>query len=1409
MRKILLFLFILPFLLNGQTGNWKRNIDLDKAFIKNEGQFEGRNWQKNNQIEYAVSQNPFYIFFTKKGLTYRLDKIVRNPNRKKGKHDSPKRVNISELIHVTWLGANENVEIVVENKTDHYFSYAVKNFKTKEVTNLNRIGGYKKIIYKNLYDRIDIEYVFHPEGGIKYSVILHPGADPSQIKMQYKTSHTNTKEENITLKLNQLGQIEINTSLGDIIEHKPYTFYNNSKGEINSKYVFENNVLSFEIENYDNSQKIVIDPWVVSPTYTTSTAVWEVETDGLGNVYVIGGETPMELKKYDSAGNPLWTYTTPWDTASVWLGTLATDASGTSFITSGTSPEIERVDNAGNMVWHTNGTGFSDEYWSITFNCDKTKLIVGGTSVSGLFDFYATIFDIDINSGNVLNTATFAYSNFFGGGLVTPEEVRSISSSKNARYIFLTHDQVGAVNQNLGICPTDDPVFQVNNTHNLGYKCENYLPKTQNGGGLKALVANDNYFYTHAGDIIYQWDLNTGAQLNNVNLPGGSAVVVFGGIVVHNSGLAVDDCGDVYAGSMNSVVRFDQNLNIKSQSSVSFTVYDLSVNSNGEVLAVGAQSNNSSINRNGRIESINMSACAQYALVCCDANVCMPGTMCITDAPITLTPNTGGGTWSGTGVNASGVFDPAGAGLGIHTITYTLACGPGIINITVSPCVALNICVEANNDLTVSGGVGPYTWLQPSWTQDCSGCFPPAPPLIPPCSLPPGCAVNVLSWTSFGTGTTVTPYAGADTVAVVSGTGDTTFVYDITTLSACSACSITATSASTNENCGQSDGAATVTPSGGATPFSYSWSNGQTGATATGLSAGIYYVTVSDGSSCTVVDSAVVSVIAAFSVITDSTNATCANADGTATITPSGGATPFSYSWDNGQTGATATGLSAGIYLVTVTDNNSCPLVDSVEVNTTIPSISATLDSTDASCGVSDGTATVAALSGGASPYTYLWDGAASNQTDSIATGLAAGSYSVTVTDNNGCAQSFSVTVNSVGGGTVTIAGTDVSCSGANDGSAAVTASGGTSPYSYSWSDGQTGSTATGLSAGTITVTVTDAGGCSIVDSVTVYDSSPIIVSITGSTLICAGDAAILTASSGSSVNTYSWSTGDTDSIINVTPVVTTTYQITVTDTAGCFVQDSITITVSPTPSVAGATAICEGGSANLSALGGGTYQWSTGEITDSIVVSPSSNTIYVVIITNSCGSFVDSVQVSVYQSASVDAGNDTTILLGGSAQLSASGGVTYLWEPDDGSLNCIDCENPIAMPSSTTTYSVTVTDINGCIGTNEVTVTVDESEIVYLPNIFSPNNDNENDVLWVRGAGIKELRLMIFDRWGEKVYDSEMIVWTGDKTIGWDGTFRGKVMNPAVFVYVLEGEFLSGNLFEEDKRKGNVTLVK
>ncbi|MDX2359268.1 MAG: gliding motility-associated C-terminal domain-containing protein [Crocinitomicaceae bacterium] len=1403
------------------------------SFIENKGQFDGRSWNSSEHIEFAYAQNPFYIFFSKQGLTYRFDKIIRNPERKNNPQAS-KRTSISTLITGTWLNANEDVTIIAEEILPNYYSYAIKNFATGDVSNANNIAGHKKITYKNLYDNIDIEYTIHPEGGIKYNVILHPGANPSDVQLLYSTISSDPNSTSIDLGIDELGDLITNTSLGQIVEHKPVSFYANTEIGIKSNYVFENNVLSFELENYDNTQKVVIDPWVISPTFTTSTAVWEVETDVAGNIYSIGGETPMELKKFNSAGVLQWTYTTPWDTSNVWLGTLATDANGVSYITSGTVPEIERIDVNGNMVWHNTGPGGifgTDEFWSITFNCDNTKLIVGGTG-GAIFNFKSMIYEIDITNGNTINQVEVGVG---AQGGFTPVEVRSISSSKNAKYIFLTHQQVGAINENIGSCPSDAPIFEVPNQEVLGYKCENYLPATQNGGGLKALIANDNYFYTHGGDQLRQWDLTNGNLINTVTIPGGAANTIpfLGGTEVECSGLDVDDCGNVYAGAMDRIVKFDANLNVITEAMVGFNVYDVSVNSNGEVIANGAQFDNGAAgNRQGRIQAVNLSACAQYSLVCCDANICSVAIVCESDPVFALVTTTPGGTWSGTGVDASGNFNPTLAGVGTHTVTYTLACGSETISITVDPCATIDICEETNGDLTASGGNGSYTWSTGVPTpmsspinseQECIDCAAATPEYF--LGFYTGCDISTCNyidtvWTQYATGTTTLPPSSYP-IQIVDGNGVTTVINSAAGLIACSAnpcAGITLTmniDSQSDPSCfGGSNGAATVSTTGGTSSYNYLWTPGSLpGTTQNSLSAGTYTVAILDANGCSGSGTVIIGEPTELIASAVSTPAACGSNDGTATGSATGGTGSYSYSWSpSGGNSQTATALAPNTYIVTVTDQNGCTDDANIAV-TTLNGPTISLDnSTDVSCfNGNDGTATVSATGGGGS-YTYSWSpGALTGATQNT---LGANTYTVTVTDAGGCTDAISFDILEPTELTIDTVSTSAANCGASDGSGEVLAVGGTGTYSYSWSPvGGTASTATGIPAGAYTVTVTDQNGCTNNVAFTIPTLGGPTISVTSTTdASCFGNAdgeVTIVANGGSSPYTYSWSPSGGNGA-TATGLSAGIYTVTVTDNSGCVSFENVTINepseITLTETITDENCGQLDGSVAINANGGSgnySYLWlPNSEVTSSINGLVSGT--YGVTVTDDSGCSVNaSYFVDVIGSLNVIATpQSATISEGGSVPIFVTGADNYVWTPSEG-LDCADCSNPIASPTITTMYIVTGTDASGCTGSDTVYITFNITcADIFVPTIFSPNaiGPAANEQLCVYGNCISELRYSVYNRWGELVFETTSI---GDC---WNGEFKGQPAITGVYAYKLYAKLFDGEVIEES---GNVTLVR
>ena len=515
---------------------------------------------------------------------------------------------------------------------------------------------------------------------------------------------------------------------------------------------------------------------------------------------------------------------------------------------------------------------------------------------------------------------------------------------------------------------------------------------------------------------------------------------------------------------------------------------------------------------------------------------------------------------------------------------------------------------------------------------------------------------------------------------------------------------------------GGNTGSATASATGGTSPYTFAWSNGATTANVTGLAAGTYTVTVTDANLCTDTETITITeptpVLAATAL---NNNVSCFGGnDGSATASATGGTGPYSFAWSNGGNTATVTNLTAGTFTVTATDANLCSDAETITITQPATAVTASIAlGNNVSCnGGIDGSATASAT-GGTSPYTFLWSNGA---TTANATGLAAGTYTVTATDANLCTDTETVTITEPTPLVAAITlGANVSCNGGNDGSATASATGGTAPYTFAWSNGATTATVTGLTAGTYTVTVTDANLCDDTETITITEPAVLVASIAlGNNVLCNGGndgSATASATGGTTAYSFAWSNGATTAA--VTGLAAGTYTVTVTDANLCTDTETITIT-EPTPLVASilssSNISCFGlfdGSATASAAGGTapyTYAWSFGGSTAAATGLGAGTYIVTVTDANLC---TDTSSVSISQPAlliastalinnvSCNGGND------GSASVSGTGGTlpyTYAWPLGDTA--------SIVTNLSAGTHIATVTDASGCTDTSSVTIT-------------------------------------------------------------------------------------------------------
>lgn len=407
------------------------------------------------------------------------------------------------------------------------------------------------------------------------------------------------------------------------------------------------------------------------------------------------------------------------------------------------------------------------------------------------------------------------------------------------------------------------------------------------------------------------------------------------------------------------------------------------------------------------------------------------------------------------------------------------------------------------------------------------------------------------------------PYGGTSMMATGLSAGD--FSVTVTDSRGCSAVvyitisepeEITASVQTTNATCDSSaDGTASVSVTGATGDLSYGWSNGQTGASVTGLSQGVYTVSVTNSNGCTIVENFTITAPEPLQIMGEQTNITCTVATGSLSLNVTGGVEPYTYLWSNGSTASSISGLSEGGYSVTVTDATGCTAMNEFYIYVS-EGIYGSAYSTPVLCaGEATGTAEVNIYGGSEGPFTYLWS---NGSTSAQVSNLAPGTYSVVVTAPNGCSATYYTTIEEPQLMVVTLTTQNAACAG-DLGSASVSVSGVEGTVNIYWSDGSTGD-GLQVAPGNYSVTVVNNVGCSVTKDFTITAPEALTASITGSDIACYGQTSTVTAeiSGGTPPYTYTWSNGATTPSTQVSGGIYTVY---VRDANNCTVQQSVTIT--------------------------------------------------------------------------------------------------------------------------------------------------------------------------------------------------------------------------------------------------------
>lgn len=644
------------------------------------------------------------------------------------------------------------------------------------------------------------------------------------------------------------------------------------------------------------------------------------------------------------------------------------------------------------------------------------------------------------------------------------------------------------------------------------------------------------------------------------------------------------------------------------------------------------------------------------------------------------------------------------AGTCIATANVIITQNQAVTATTTQTNLVCNAGTDATATVTAGGGLAPYSYV---WNT------------VPPQNTATASNLTVGTYT-----VTVTDGSACPSTASVTITQPA---------------AVTGTITNTSPSCfGNTNGSATVTPAGGSgSGYTFAWDTNptQTNATANNLAANVVYtVTITGSNGCTGTATTTLTEPVALLINVNTNNATCGQSNGFATANVTNGTAPFVYTWENNATTLDqAIGYAAGSYNVTATDDNGCAATTSFNIsNDGAPQLSP-IGQSNATCGQANGSASFDAT-GGQPPYSYSWSEFPGNISPSISN-VAAGEYTLNISDSNNCSDIYTVTITDSQGATLTASNQQNATCGQANGAVTITVNGGTAPFVYTWSSGgYTNNNPTTLSANTYTVTVTDGIGCTATTSVTITQSAAISISaptVTNASCGQANGTINLVATGGNGLFSYTWlpNVGISGSLNNLNAG---TYSVTVSDTQGCSATTQVVVGSNSSPTIAivdTTNANCgqANGSITLSASGGSgagyTYVWLP-NVSSTNTATNIAAAVYNVTVTDSNGC-TDTETITITNSSGPTLVAPTVVQPScgnsdGSITFVPIAGVTYAW---NGSASA----NNAATALGAGTYTLTVTDINGCSDSESVILTNSQAPSISVTSTTNESCGNAN----------------------------------------------------------------------------------
>lgn len=569
-------LCIILAVLNGPLlAQWaQKNVFEPHVVIENKGQYVLPENITSEKILFGARVEDLHYYFTPSSIIIKhlqpnadhevYEEMLGKNNLKGDEQESEKRYSLKALYYqMKFVGAGTKTSLDAQEKVAQQFNF------TTQTGSAVVTDGYRKLIYKDLYPGIDMEFYFPDDKpGYKYSFIVHKGADPSLIKMKFPLANKIRNKE---------GNLVISSSFGQFTDHAPES---SQKGkQITSAFnTLKNGEIGFAMGNYSNNEDLIIDPWTTTPGFSSGNQALDVDWDNVGNCYVYGGSSPFQVLKFSPSGSALWSYTTAF-ASGTYYGDFAVDkSSGSVYIVDGfnsSGAQIIKLNHAGAQVAMFMGNAQLQEMWRVSFDmCNQRPVIGGGGTSSPSFTGCTLDTNLaNVNPVNIFNAPT---------GL---HDIWGLALDPNGNAYFASaRTQVGSPGYDNTLFKVPNPslspiTYSTATTYSfIEVASVIYAPSIPNG--YNGMAVSDTNVFLYDSYVLTRFNAGTGVATGSISINGASQSTMTCG------GLASDGCNNLFLGLSNSVKQYDASFNLINTFAQAGTVFDVNLG-NGTLYTCG------------------------------------------------------------------------------------------------------------------------------------------------------------------------------------------------------------------------------------------------------------------------------------------------------------------------------------------------------------------------------------------------------------------------------------------------------------------------------------------------------------------------------------------------------------------------------------------------------------------------------------------------------------------------------------------------------------------------------------------------------------------------------------------------------------------------------------------------------